>query len=59
MLNDSLRCKYQLSQITKTKEKKFATSENCIPKKMDLKFQNPNFNMFLQNRILEQVKVAQ
>ena len=46
MLNDinaknswgSLRCKYQLKQMTKTSEKNAATNENCILRKMGLKF---------------------
>ena len=41
---DSLRCKYQPQQITKTREKNVSTNENCILRKMGLKFQNPSFN---------------
>ena len=33
-----------------------ATNENCILRKMDLKFPNPSFNP-IQNSILEQAKV--
>ena len=40
---DSVRCKYHLKHITKTREKNVATNENWILRKMDLKFQNPNF----------------
>ena len=40
---DSVRCKYQLKKITKTKEKKVATNENCILRKMSLKLWNPSF----------------
>ena len=29
----------------KTREKNNATSENCIPRKMSSKFQNPGFNI--------------
>ena len=39
------KCKYQLQQITKTREKNVATNENWILKKMGLKFQNPNLNI--------------
>ena len=42
---DSLRCKYQLKQIIKTKERNVATNENCILKKIGLKLQNPSFNI--------------
>ena len=42
---NSLRCKHQLKQIIKTREKNFATNENCILRKMALKFQDPNFNI--------------
>ena len=42
---DSLRCKYQLKQITKTRKKNVATNEKYILKRMGLKFQNPSFNM--------------
>ena len=42
---DNLRWKYQLKQIMKTREKNNATSENCIPRKMSSKFQNPSFNI--------------
>ena len=45
-VKNSWRCKYQLKQITKTREKKnVATNENWILRKMGLKFQNPNFNI--------------
>ena len=33
---DNLRCKYQLKQITKTKEKNAAPNENCVLRKMGL-----------------------
>ena len=56
---DSLRCKYQLKQIIKTKERNVATNENCILKKIGLKLQNPSFKHFMQNTILEQAKVAE
>ena len=39
---DSLRCKYQLKQITKTREKNVAPNKNCFLRKMGLKFQNPH-----------------
>ena len=42
---DSLRCKYHLKQVAKTGAKKVATNENCILRKMVLKFQNPSFNI--------------
>ena len=43
---DSLKCKFKLKQMTKTREKKHvATNENCILRKMGLKFQNPSFNI--------------
>ena len=42
---DSLRCKYQLKQITKTRGQIFATNENCFLRKMSLKFQNPSFSI--------------
>ena len=42
---DSLSWKYQLKQIMKTREKTVATSENCILRKMSLKFQNPSCNI--------------
>ena len=45
---DSLRCKYQLKQITKTREKNVASNENCILRKMKLKLQNPSFNILWQ-----------
>ena len=35
------------------------TIKNYILRKMDLKFQSPNFNIFMLNSILEQVKVAE
>ena len=45
MLNsgDTLRCKYQLKQIAKTREKNIAANENYILRKMGLKFQTPSF----------------
>ena len=50
--------KMQISTQTDNQEyrKNVATNENCILKKMDLKFQNPAFN-HTQNSILEQAKV--
>ena len=42
---DSIRYKYQLKQITKTREKNVATNEISILRKMILKFQNPSFNI--------------
>ena len=39
------RWKYQLKLIIKTREKNVATNENCILRKMGLKFQNPSFNI--------------
>ena len=42
---DSVRCKSQLKQISKTREKNVATNENCILRKMGLKFQNTNFKI--------------
>ena len=45
---DSVRIKYQLKQIIKTREKNVATSENCILRKMGLKFQNPSFNILFK-----------
>ena len=53
---DSLRCKFQLKQISKSREKNIATNENCILRRMGLKFQNLTFNP-MQNSTLEQVKV--
>ena len=58
MLNDinvenswnSVRCKYQLKQITKTREKNVATNENWILRKMGLNFQNPKFNILRKIR---------
>ena len=52
---ESLRCKFQLKQITKSREKNVATNKNCILRKMGLKFQNPSINP-MQNIILEQTK---
>ena len=37
-LIDILRRKYQLKQITKTKEESVAANENCILRKIGLKF---------------------
>ena len=42
---DSLRCKYQIKQITKIREENGATNENCILRKMALKFQNLSFHI--------------
>ena len=37
---------FQLKQTTKTRQKKIAvTNENWILRKMNLKFQNPSFNI--------------
>ena len=47
----SVRCKYQLKQITKTREKNVATNENWILIKMGLKFQNHSFNIDIHDRI--------
>ena len=47
-LRDSLRCKYQLKQITKIREKNVATNENCILIKIGLKFQNSSFNILYE-----------
>ena len=41
---DSLKCKYCLKQITKTRVKNVATNKNCILRKIGLKFQNPSYN---------------
>ena len=43
MLNsgDNVRCKYQLKQVPKTRDKNIAANENYILRKMDLKFQTP------------------
>ena len=38
---NSLRCKYQLKQITRTIEKNNATNKNYILRQKGLKFQNP------------------
>ena len=54
-----VRWKYQLKVITKTREKNVATNENCILRKIKLKFQNPSFKILMQNSILEQAKVAE
>ena len=67
MLNDinvknswgHVRCKLQLKQTIKTREKYVATNENCILRKMDLKFQDPSFNILCKNSILEQAKLAE
>ena len=32
-------------EMAKTREKNVATNENCILRKMGLKFQNPSFNI--------------
>ena len=53
---DSLRRKFQLKQISKSREKNIATNENCILRRMGLKFQNLTFNP-MQNSPLEQAKV--
>ena len=53
MLNDinvknswgSARCKYQLKQITKTREKKCCNQWKLNSEKKDLQFQNPNLNI--------------
>ena len=42
---DNVRCKSQLKKISKTREKIVATNENCILRKMGLKFQNTNFKI--------------
>ena len=42
---DSVRCKYQLKQIAKTRKKNVTTNENCILRKIGLKFQNPSVNI--------------
>ena len=42
---DGFRCKYQLVQIAKTRERSVETNRNFILRKMDLKFQNPSFNI--------------
>ena len=55
---DSVRCKYQLKLITKTRKKNVAVNENYILGKMGLKFQNPSFNP-MQNSILKLEKVDQ
>ena len=67
MLNDtsvkrsweSLRCKYQLKQITKTGEKNVGTNKNCILRKNELKISKPYLQIFLQNGLPEQAKVAE
>ena len=55
---DSLRCKYQLKQITKVEEKCCnqlrVYSENNEPK-----ISKPQLQHFMQNSILEQAKVAE
>ena len=56
---DSLRCKYKLKQITKTREKNVETNETCILRKIGSKFQNPSFSIFMQNSILEQANVTE
>ena len=45
---NSLRCKHQLKQIFKTREKNVSTNENCILRKMGLKFQDTNFNILCE-----------
>ena len=45
---NSLRCKHQLKQIIKTREKNVATNENCILRKMGLKFEDTNFNILCE-----------
>ena len=45
--------------MTKTREKNIATNENCILRKMGLKFQKPKLQYFMQNSILEQAKVTE
>ena len=45
---DSVRIKYQLKQIMKTREKNVATNKNCILRKMGLKFQSPSFNILFK-----------
>ena len=47
---DSVRCKYELKQITKNREKNVATNENWILRKMGLNFQNPKFNILRKIR---------
>ena len=42
---NTFRCKYQLKQITTTREESVTNSKNYILRKMDFKFQNPNFNI--------------
>ena len=55
-----LRCKYKLKQIFKTREKNVAINENCILRKMGIKFQNPNFNILCKiDSILEQAIMAE
>ena len=54
--------KMQISTQTdnnKTREKNVATNENCILRKMSLKFQNLIFKFFLQNSLPEQAEVAE
>ena len=52
--------KFKKNISTQTDNQKYrknvATNENCILRKMGLKFQNLNFNP-IQNSILEQAKV--
>ena len=55
---DSLRCKYQLKQITKTREKIVGANENCILRKMNLNFK-PCIQTDLQNSLPEQAKVVE
>ena len=45
---DSVRIKYQLKQIIKTREKNVATNKKCILRKMGPKFQNPSFNILFK-----------
>ena len=53
---DSLKWKYQLKQITKTRGKNVPTDENCILRKMSLKLQLQND---LQQSLPEQAEVAE
>ena len=58
-LGEHVRCKHQLKQTIKTREKHVATNENSILRKMDLKFQDLSFNILCKNSILEQAKPAE
>ena len=51
-----VRWKYQLKLITKTREKNVATNENCILRKMGLKFQNSSFNILCKIAFWNQQK---